>query len=116
MRVSRHQRCSRLTLSCSGGQGVATSVHNPGAQSLGCGPLWFKRLGLLVAAEGEASGADVVPAVPGVNGSMHWRDSADSSGNWSSPAALIARSTSLSAHSRGNSGAKSPRHHLCRQL
>jgi hypothetical protein len=31
---------------------------------------WFRRSGLLVAAEGEAGGADVVPAVPGVNGSV----------------------------------------------
>ena len=30
----------------------------------------FRRLGLLVGAEGEAGGADVVPAMPGVNGSM----------------------------------------------
>jgi hypothetical protein len=33
-------------------------------------PLWVRRLGLLVGAEGEAGGADVFPAVSGVNGSV----------------------------------------------
>jgi hypothetical protein len=33
-------------------------------------PLWARRSGLLVVAEGETGGADVFPAVSGVHGSV----------------------------------------------
>ena len=49
---------------------------------------------------------------PAATAACHWPESAASSGGASPPAAPIARSTSFSAHSSGNSAAKSPPVHL----